>query len=1083
MKIARHFTKDNVDPFHYIKWREASTTIKNENTGEIVYHVENAEVPAPFSQISQDIILSKYLRLTGVPSKTVKVIETTPTGRPVPVWLQRSIPAEGCQFGGESSAKQVFHRLAGFWTYWGWWNNYFDNESDAKAFYDESIYMLECQLVAPNTPQWYNSGIYWAYGLTGKKKGFYKANPSTGIAIETENSYEFPGLHACFINSVGDNLFEDDGIFTTIVNEARGFVTGGGTGSNFSAIRSKFEKLSSGNQATGLMSFLKIFDRSAGVVKSGSSQRRAAKMVIVDMDHPEIPEYIEWKEVEERKVQALANGGFDAGWEGEAYSTVSGQNSNNSIRIPNKFIDAVARDLDWSMTSRTTGQVVRTMKARELWGKLTRAAWASGDPGIQFDDIIQEWHTCSNDGKIKASNPCAEFLFNDDTACNLATLNLQRLFDSVGQLNIGDFRYAVNHWMMVLDISIDAAQLPTKRLAEGTLKYRTTGLGHSGIGAVLMKSGIPYDSDQACHLMAAISALMCGESYAASAKMAKALGAFPRYNHNKEVMHRVIRNHQRAATGNAFSKSDYEKLTVKPWEIDHTQINIDLSVAIKEAWDQAAIAGEAFGYRNAFTTLIQPSGTVGLLLGCDTTAIEPDFGIVKFKRLSGGGSMKIVNDSVETALANLGYSDSQVDDIMCHVLGNNTLEGAPHVNRQSLLERGITDRDIDDIEGGLGSIIQLRYAVTLNKLSEDSLQALGLDRKKDVNVNVFSFMGFTAEQYIEANQWICGYGTLEGAPHLKPEHLPIFDCANRSGYGSRFIRWEAHVRACSAVSPFVSGAISKTFNMPKDATEKDVESVYGMAFDGRNARSYCPGGIKCFAIYRDGCKAAQPLNNPTSMDWWSPSERDNKAYFRGERKRPPRKRELVAHEITIYGREKQHKVIIKFGEYEDGSLCEVWIDVSKENPDFFLSMKWAARAISNAIQYGQPMREIADSFINEEGGPAGRTNHPYITYCSSIPDLVVKLAMLEYEGDITYCRRTPQQHEVRKGVLNARNGKNGNGHSGGHKPLPQLDVVLERNTIMIQKGRGCPKCGSMNIQKFPCEQCLSCGSSLGGCSP
>jgi ribonucleoside-diphosphate reductase alpha chain len=1082
MKIGRHFTKAGVDPYSYVEWRETSTVLKNESTGEIVYKVENAEVPAHFTQISQDIILSKYLRLTNVPSKTERVDEKTDDGRNIPMWLRRSVPAEGCTYGGETSAKQVFHRLAGFWTYWGWWYGYFDTEIDARSFYDESVYLLENQLTAPNTPQWYNSGVYWAYGLAGKKKGFWRADPKTLVAKQTDNAYQHPGLHACHILSVEDTLFEESGIYRNIPDEARAFVTGGGVGSNFSAIRSKYEKLSSGNEATGLMSFLKIFDRSAGVVKSGSSQRRAAKMVIVDMDHPEIPEYIEWKEVEERKVQALKHGGFNAGWEGEAYQTVSGQNSNNSIRIPLTFINAVVGNVDWAMTSRTSGETVRTMNARDLWNGLVKSAWASGDPGVQYEDTIQDWSTCPNDGRIKATNPCSEYVFLDDTSCNLATINLQRFFDDKGKLHVDDFRYTCRHLMMVLDISINAAQLPTKKLAEGTVKYRTTGLGHSGIGAVLMRLGIPYDSDKACHMMAGVTALMLGESYIASAQMARTLGTFPRYGDNKKSMARVLRNHCRAALGK-YKTGDYEKLTVKPWEVDHSQISQEMSTAIRATWKSAISLGRRNGYRNAFTTLIQPSGTVGLLLGCDTTAIEPDFGIVKHKRLSGGGSMKIVNESVETALRKLGYNESEIDDIMVHVLGNNSLEGSPHINRQSLLERGVSERDIDEIEASLPSVTQLRYAVGLHKFTDESIHAIGLDRKKDANSNLFSKMGFTPDQYIEANKWICGYGTLEGAPHLKPEHLQIFDCANRSGYGDRYIRWEAHVRACSAVSPFISGAISKTFNMPKDATEKDVEAVYLAAFDGRHSKNYCPGGIKCFALYRDGCKESQPLNNPTEMDWWTQSEIEDKAYFRGDRRRPPKKRELVAHEVTIHGRERQHKVIIKFGEYEDGQLCEVWIDVSKENPDFYLAMKWTSRAMSNALQYGQPLREIAESFINEEGGPCGRTSHPYITYCYSIPDLVAKLAMLEYEGDTTYCRRTPAQHEVRRGILASRTNGNGNGGNSNGKYHSSEPILAQRSMITTAKGRGCSVCGSFDITRFPCETCNTCGHSLGGCSP
>jgi len=1074
MKISRHFTKAGIDPFSYVDWRETNTIIKNEVTGEVIFKIENAEVPAHFSQISQDIILSKYLRLTNIPTKTIKISEKTPSGKFIPEWLQRSVPVDGCQFSYEISTKQVFHRMAGFWTYWGFWYNYFDSEEDARAFYDESIFMLENQIAAPNTPQWFNSGIYWAYGYTGKKKGFWKADPQTCVATETENTYEYPGVHACHLQSVGDNLFESDGIFNRIVSEARAFVSGGGTGSNFSAIRSRFEKLSSGNMATGLMSFLKIFDKSAGVVKSGSTQRRAAKMVVVDADHPEVLEFINWKGVEEKKVQALAHNGFDAGWEGEAYQTVSGQNSNNSIRINKKFIDSVVNDIIWEMTARTTGKVVRQIKASELWQAIKKAAWESGDPGIQYDDIINDWNTCKNDGRIRTSNPCNEYVFLDDTSCNLATLNLQRLFTDNGELKIDDFKVACRHWMMVLDISINAAQLPTKALAEGTVKYRTTGLGHSGIGAVLMRAGIPYDSDKACHLLAAVTSLMLAESYSISAEMANDLGTFPRYAANKECMNAVLHNHAVSSLKKTEKSWSLHNLTIKPWIIDHNAISDTLSEAITASWNNTISLGNKHGYRNAFTTVIQPSGTVGLILGCDTTAIEPDFGIVKFKRLSGGGSMKIVNESVEIALRNLGYTEQQIDDIMVYVLGNNTLDGAPYINRQSLIERGITESDLDDIEARFSGLCQLRYAIMPHNLSDESLYAIGCNK---TTANIFSAMGFLQEQYVEANKWICGFGTLEGAPHIKPEHLNIFDCANRSGYGKRFIGWEAHVRMCSATSTFVSGAISKTINMPNDATEDDIGKVYLMSFDGRGSTNYCPGGIKGLAVYRDGSKQSQPLNNPTDMNWWMSSIDDNKIYFRGDRRRPPRKRELVAHEITIFNPQGSHKVIIKFGEYEDGNLAEVWIEVGKSNPDFTLAMRWMSRAMSNAIQYGQPLSEIADSFINEEGGPAGRTDHQYITYCSSVPDLVVKLAMLEYEGDTTYCKRIPAQHEVRRGRISY---KNGNGNGNGHKTN---GVLGERSIITTQKGRGCPKCGSSDLQKFPCELCNACGSSLGGCSP
>jgi ribonucleoside-diphosphate reductase alpha chain len=1117
MKFRKYFTNGR-SPFECVDWAKEDIEQKNIATNEVIFKIEQAEVPTNFSKNAREILVSKYFRMTEVPIELVPVDEVNKDGKSVPSWLRRNKPTKAVEniraelkvlkdeeeylrlqcdkkevanelkevrkkitdirvssdkyFTHENSAKQVFHRLAGFWAYWGWMRGYFDAENDAKIFYDETIYMLANQLAAPNTPQWFNSGLYWAYGIEGDQKGFWRYNPDTKEVEMTTNFYQYPGIHACHILGTSDSLFDEGGIYDNLTIEAKAFAIGGGAGKNTSNIRSKYEYLRTGSKASGSMEFAMIDDKSAGVIKSGSGQRRAAKMVIKDMDDPEVPEFIMWKANEEKKVAALAAGGYNAGWEGEAYKTVSGQNSNNSVRISDDFmVSMMDEEIDWPMTSRTTGEVVRIINTKELWKLIVKSCWESGDPGIQFDSTIQSWDTCPKDGRIRATNPCSEYIFKDNTSCNLASINLQNLLSEDGKsFLIDDFNYICAHWLTILDISIEAAQLPSQQLAEGTALYRTTGLGHTGIGAMFEKLGISYDSDAACHMAAAISSLMTAQCYIMSSKLASRLGTFEKFKNNKKDMLRVLNNHRLASMG-GLKDEPYDGVIIKPWEIDHALIPKDLSKAVMSSWDEVMSAGKRIGFRNAFVTLIQPSGTVGLLMDCDTMAIEPDYAAVKSKKLSGGGSMKMVNQSIRQALFSLGYNENQVDDVVLYMTGNDTLDGAPHINRVSLLEAGITVDDIDTIESKLESAIQLRDA--FDKLSDESIRNIGLiPGRDDEDINIFKQMNFTKEQYIEATKWICGNGTIEGAPHIKRDHLPIFDCALRSGFGSRYLRWQAHVRMMSAVSPFISGGISKTLNMPAEATTKDMESAMLMVYDGRGSAEYCPGGVKCIAIYRDGSKRSQPLTNAYDIGWWDPVAED-KLYLRGMRKRPPKKRNMIAHEVTVRSQANtENKFIIKFGEYEDGSLAEIWIEVTKDNPSFYLAMKWASRAISNAIQYGMPLEDILKSFANEEGGPGGLTDHKYITVCKSIIDFAVKLAMLEYEGDITFCRRKPPMHEIRCGqIKNKRVGD---------------EIKLEEKTINLRKIGGdnmCSKCGSTNIQRYPCEVCLRCGASLGGCSP
>jgi ribonucleoside-diphosphate reductase alpha chain len=1069
MKIERHFT-DSSFGLESLKWKQVDVLLKDEETGKVIYDIKGSWVPEGYSAIASNIMVGKYFRLVGVPSETEFVDEKNVKGVPFPAWLRRRTPKKGCTTGPESHAFQVFSRLAGFWAYWGWMYGYFDEERDAKAFYDESIYMMANQMAAPNSPQMFNSGIFWAYGITREPKGYWRVDPVSGVASQTKDFYEYPGLHACYILHQSDHLFNDDcdGIYDNIAIETRAFAQGGGAGANFSNIRSRYEKLSTGGRPTGLISFLKVFDRSASVIKSGSGQRRSSKMVILNMDHPEIEDFINWKVVEEKKADALIKCGYEAAYEGEAYSTVSGQNSNNSVRVTDAFMNAVKEDKDWNLTARTTGEVIKKVKARQLWDMIIKAAWRTGDPGIQFDDHHNKWNTCAIDGRINATNPCAELSFLDNTACNLASLNMQKFFERElvdagpprSGFSINDFEYACQHWAMVLDISNSAAQFPSKAIAMGTHNYRLIGLGHTGMGAVLMRLGIPYDSPEACLFMSVVTSIMTANVYVRSAELA-GLGAFPRFTKNRDSMLNVIHKHC------ACDSKLEDAITNSKLPDVSRQVLMAFKTHSEVRWRAAFSLGKVQGYRNAFVTLIAPTGTIGLLLGCDTLSIEPDFSLVKFKKLSGGGTMKIVNESVSEALHGLGYSDNQTIDIMTYVLGHNSFDGAPHINRQTLESAGISKGDLSRIEEALCGVTELRYALSLLALSDESKHAMNLESS---DKNIFKKLGVSKEEYVEANLWICGRGTLEGAPHVKQEHLAVFDCANRNGSGSRFIRPEAHVNVMAAVTPFISGAISKTVNLPSNATEADIDKVYKTSWEM---------GVKNITIYRDGCKRSQPLMSSSDLSWWD--EIVTMSFPRGKRKRPPKKRIGVTQEFTIHTDHGDVKVWATTGEDENGLPCEVWVDVSgKQNPEFRLALKWWARAVSNALQYGQPLDEIADSFILEEGGPSGKTDNRYLTFCKSIPDLVMKWIKMEYLANFDWCKRRPPISELRVSELPELAKVVGLKKSHVRVVHAQADApVLMVSVQNIQK---CPFCGSTSIIRWPCPLCASCGAQLGGCS-
>ncbi len=1092
MRVARRFTKAGDEVYAGIPFKITSSEIRNPD-GSLVFQNERVEVPESWSQVASDILAQKYFRKRGVPRRLKAVEEPD-----VPAFLWRRVADEEAlaelpeteRYGGEESARQVFDRLAGTWTYWGWKGGYFDTEEDARTFYDELCVMLARQMCAPNSPQWFNTGLYWAYGIDGPSQGHYYVDYRSGALTKAASAYEHPQPHACFIQSVADDLVNDGGIMDLWTREARLFKYGSGTGSNFSKLRGESEPLAGGGRSSGLMSFLKIGDRAAGAIKSGGTTRRAAKMVTVDLDHPDIEDYIAWKVTEEQKVAALVAGSklcnkhlnavlqacqlgsgearfdpklnktlrqairearkamipenyvrrviqfaqqgyekiefrtYDTDWDSDAYLTVSGQNSNNSVRVPNAFLEAVERGGKWELIRRTDGKVAKTLDARELWARIGEAAWQCADPGVQFDTTINEWHTCPAGGRIEASNPCSEYMFLDDTACNLASLNLMSFRKADGSFDVAAFRHATELWTVVLEISVLMAQFPSKEIAELSYKYRTLGLGYANLGGLLMAMGLSYDSDEGRALCGAITALMTGTAYATSAEMAGELGAFPGYEADREAMLRVMRNHRRAAHGQA---SGYEGLSVLPVPLDHENCpDLALASAAAEAWDKALELGEANGYRNAQSTVIAPTGTIGLVMDCDTTGIEPDFALVKFKKLAGGGYFKIINRTVPEALKKLGYAEAQIQDIVRFAVGHGTLEGAPGVDHERLKVRGFTQAALDALESALGSAFDIKFAFNKWTLGEDFCRtALGLSdaQMDDFGFDLLAQLGFTKAEIEAANVYCCGAMTLEGAPHLKAEHLGVFDCANPCGKtGTRFLSVESHIRMMAAAQPFISGAISKTVNMPNDALVEDCQAAYELSWKL---------GLKANALYRDGSKLSQPLATglvdadadddaedlaeelaaaPTAAKAGLVAERIVERIVERavERKRLPGRRKGYTQKAMVGG----HKVYLRTGEYEDGSLGEIFVDMHKEGAAFRSLMNNFAIAISIGLQYGVPLEEYVEAYTFTRFEPSGMVEgNDAIKMATSVLDYIFR------ELAISYLGRTDLAHVAPDDVL------------------------------------------------------------------
>jgi ribonucleoside-diphosphate reductase alpha chain len=1133
MRIKRRFTQDGKSPYADIEFRELASEIRNPD-GSLVFRLENMQVPASWSQVAADVLAQKYFRKAGIPAKLKPAPEDD-----VPQWLWRKEADDEAMAGlaeherttHESDARAVFDRLAGTWTYWGWKGGYFDSEADARAYHDEMRHMLAAQMGAPNSPQWFNTGLHWAYGIDGPGQGHYFVDHGTGEVAPSTSAYERPQPHACFIQSVGDDLVNEGGIMDLWVREARLFKYGSGTGSNFSQLRGENEPLSGGGKSSGLMSFLKIGDRAAGAIKSGGTTRRAAKMVTVDIDHPDIGEYINWKTGEEQKVAALVAGSklcgrhlnqviaachtedakqladgdryharrnpelkraviaarrsavpeayiqrvieiarqgyaeiefptFDTDWDSDAYLTVSGQNSNNSVRVTNAFIEAVKLNGDWDLIRRTDGTVAETVKARQLWDDIANAAWACADPGIQFDTTINEWHTCPESGRINASNPCSEYMFLDDTACNLASLNLMAFRREDGSFDIAAYEHAVRLWTVTLEIAVLMAQFPSREIAERSYRYRTLGLGYANIGALLMAGGLAYDSDEGRALCAAITALMTGVAYETSAEMAEELGAFPGYAENAGAMLRVIRNHQKAADGAA---DGYEDLSVKPVALDHRNCpQRDLADAAAAAWQRALAGGKRHGYRNAQATVIAPTGTIGLVMDCDTTGIEPDFALVKFKKLAGGGYFRIINRTVPLALRNLGYAESEIAGIVAYAVGHGTLRDAPGVNYQLLSEKGFTTAQFSALESSLANAFDISFAFNKWTLGEAfCTEVLGFrDTDLDaVNFNMLESLGFSREEIQAANAYCCGAMTLEGAPHLRDEHLPVFDCANPCGQaGRRFLSVDSHIRMMAAAQPFISGAISKTVNMPHAATIEACKDAYMLSWSL---------GLKANALYRDGSKLSQPLSAALlSEDDIEAAELAAEAAEapaaaapmmaekiveriierRAERRRLPGRRKGYTQKAIVGG----HKVYLRTGEYEDGTAGEIFIDMHKEGAAFRSLMNNFAIAISIGLQYGVPLDEFVEAFTFTRFEPSGMVEgNDAIKMSTSVLDYIFR------ELAISYLARNDLAHAEPADVL-----PDALGNGADEGDLPETD---DPTIAAIQK---VASSGFMRSQRF-----------------
>jgi ribonucleoside-diphosphate reductase alpha chain len=1068
--VRRHYTTAGVDPLDEVVYERRSSVITNPD-GSIVFKLEGAEIPAEWSQLATDIVISKYFRKAGLHGDKNQGERSV---RQVVTRIARTIRRAGEEFGG-----------------------YFATKADAAAFEAELSFLLVHQYGAFNSPVWFNCGLWHEYGIEGSGGNYAWDMESDSGVIETPNAYSRPQCSACFIQSVQDDLMA---MYDLVKAEARLFKYGSGTGSNFSPIRGKQEKLSGGGTSSGLMSFLEVFDRAAGATKSGGTTRRAAKMVCLDMDHPEIVDFITWKVREEKKAQALIAAGFSSDFNGEAYHTVSGQNSNNSVRVTDDFMRAVMAGAKWQTIARTTGEVVDTLDAKELWQTIAEAAWACADPGVQYDTTINRWHTCPNTARINASNPCSEYMFLDDSACNLASVNLLKFLRADGSFDVEGYRHACRTFFIAQEILVDLSSYPTKEIAKNSHDYRPLGLGYANLGSLLMVMGVPYDSEKGRAIAAALTAIMCGHAYKTSAEMAAAKGPFAGFAKNREPMLRVMGMHRDAA-----------------YAIRRDECPPDLWRAAVEDWDAAVKLGEQYGYRNAQATVLAPTGTIGLLMDCDTTGIEPDFALVKFKKLAGGGYFKIVNQSVPRALETLGYSPAEVQEIVAYVSGTNTLLAAPHVNRKSLKDKGLTDEDLAKVEAAIPGVFDLSGAFGTWVLGEETYDRLGATKelRSKKGFSLLEHLGFTRDQIAEAEAVIVGRMTIEGAPHLRPEHYPVFDCANRCGKtGERYLAPMSHVKMMAAAQPFLSGAISKTVNLPNDATVDDVREIYEEGWKL---------GLKAVALYRDGCKASQPLSTKSDKEEGKDAKTEALAPLpataapqdaaqlalpltrpHGLRVRLPKKRSGFTQEATVGG----HKIFLRTGEYEDHTLGEIFIDMHKEGAAFRSLMNCFAMSVSIGLQYGVPLETYVEQFTFTRFEPQGSVQgHPNVKFATSIVDYVFRVLGVEYLGRYDLAHVKPEEmvqsppapsstalppppvdpgpvslhHTPQATARSAAMDEGLQAPSAHVGPGPTGSPLDQQLDAMMGDAPVCDVCGHITVRNGACYKCLNCGNSM-GCS-
>ncbi|HWP09028.1 MAG TPA: vitamin B12-dependent ribonucleotide reductase [Polyangiaceae bacterium] len=1050
LSLERRYTQAGAAADAAVVWERRQSVITNPD-GSVVFKMDGAEIPSDWSQLATDIVVSKYFRKAGL---------------------------HGDKAQGETSVRQVVYRIAHTIRAAGEdFGGYFATKKDADTFEAELIFMMTNQYGAFNSPVWFNCGLFHEYEITGSG-GNWAWQPDTDTVTMTENAYSRPQCSACFIQAVNDDLMS---IYDLVKSEARLFKYGSGTGSNFSSVRGRQEKLSGGGTSSGLMSFLEVLDRAAGATKSGGTTRRAAKMVCLDMDHPEIADFIQWKVREERKARALIAAGYDSDFNGDAYHTVSGQNSNNSVRVNDKFMKAALSNGKWQTTMRTTGEVVDTYEAQDLWTMIAESAWSCADPGVQYDSTINRWHTCANSGPINASNPCSEYMFLDDTACNLSSLNLTKFLREDGSFDVEGYRHAIEIFFIAQEILVDLSSYPTQPIAQNSHDYRPLGLGYANLGTMLMLQGIPYDSDKGRSIAGALTAILCGHAYVVSARMAASKSPFPGFAKNREPMLRVMRMHQEAAY--AINRDDCPE---------------NLWRAACEDWDDVVRQGQQYGYRNAQATVLAPTGTIGLLMDCDTTGIEPDFALVKFKKLAGGGYFKIVNQSVPEALRRLRYTEAQVSEIVAYVSGTNTTLGAPGVSRAALKQKGLDDDDLTKVEAALPGVFELNLAFAPWVLGKETYERLGVTAEK-MSIPGFSLLkhlGFTEAEIEQANDVIVGRMTIEGAPGLRQEHYAVFDCANRCGKtGQRFLPPMAHVKMMAAAQPFLSGAISKTVNLPNDATVDDVREIYEEGWKL---------GLKAVALYRDGCKASQPLNttskerkdeetsSPVSAAVAVVSTPATLRRPEGHRVRLPKKRSGFTQEAYVGG----HKVFLRTGEYEDHSLGEIFIDMHKEGAAFRSLMNCFAMAVSVGLQYGVPLETFVEQFTFTRFEPHGVVSgHDNIKFSTSIVDYIFRVLGVEYLKRYDFAQVKPaeaplaiEDPTVPRLIAEERPAASLLPPPASLMPVSSeapaseahgaLDAQLEE---MMGDAPVCDSCGHITVRNGACYKCLNCGNSM-GCS-